>query len=155
MRQRQAKTEPRLSLAVQIGPGVDALPASRAQLRRWVAATIESDSELTLRFVDEPEARALNAEYRDRDHATNVLTFRYDGPSPGVHADIAICMPVVRREAHEQGIDEFAHLAHLVVHGVLHASGHDHEKAADAARMQARESGLLARFGFADPWDRR
>lgn len=155
MRRRRAKAEPRLSLAVQTGPGVDTLPESRARLRRWVAAAIESDSKLTLRFVDEPEARALNAAYRNRDYATNVLTFRYDDASPAVHADIAICLPVVRREAREQGIDESAHLAHLVVHGVLHASGHDHEHAADATRMQARESGLLARFGFADPWGRR
>lgn len=140
---------------MQIGDDVEALPASRARLRRWVAAAIESDSSLTLRFVDEPEARALNAAYRDRDYATNVLTFRYDGPAPHVHADIAICMPVVRREAREQGIDVSAHLAHLVVHGVLHAGGHDHEDAAEAARMQARESGLLVRFGFADPWNRR
>lgn len=143
---------PRLSLSVQLGHGVDKLPASRSRLRRWVAAAIECDSRLTLRFVDEAEARELNAGYRDRDYATNVLTFRYDDGSPDVHADIAICMPVVRGEARAQGTDESAHLAHLVVHGVLHASGYDHEDDADAARMQARESALLARFGFADPW---
>lgn len=142
---------PRLSLSVQLGDELRSLPAPRARLRRWVAATIETDATLTLRFVGEHEARALNAAYRDRDYPTNVLTFCYDAPA-GIHADIAICMPVVEREARERRKPTLAHLAHLVVHGVLHAGGYEHETESDAARMQARETALLARLRLPDPW---
>ena len=151
MRAERLPAPARLSLSVQLGDGIDALPAPRARLRRWVAAAIERDARIVLRFVDTREGRALNAAYRDRDRATNVLTFVYDEPD-GVHADIAICLPVVRREALERGVTPVAHLAHLVVHGVLHAHGHEHDTDEGATRMQARESALLARFGLPDPW---
>jgi probable rRNA maturation factor len=141
---------PQLSLSVQRGDEVDELPATRAQLRRWVAASIESDARIVLRFVGEREGRALNATYRARDYATNVLTFDYD--DDGVHADIVICLPVVRHEAREQRKPLLAHLAHLVAHGVLHASGYEHESGRGAQRMQQRESELLARFRLPDPW---
>lgn len=141
----------RLSLAVQLGEGVRELPVARARLRRWVASALEADATLTLRFVAEREARELNRSYRRRDYAPNVLTFLYE-PQPGIRADIAICMPVVRREAREQRKTVEDHLAHLVVHGVLHAGGYDHEAPDEASRMQARESELLARFRVADPW---
>jgi probable rRNA maturation factor len=142
---------PRLSLSIQRGDEVDALPASRAQLRRWVAAAIESDAQIVLRFVGEHEGRALNSAYRARNYATNVLTFAYDDTAH-TRADIAICLPVVRREAREQRKPLAAHLAHLVVHGVLHASGYEHESDGGAARMQLRETALLRRFGLPDPW---
>lgn len=142
---------PRLSLSVQLGDEIDELPASRARLRRWVAAAIERDAHIVLRFVGTREGRALNAAYRDRGYATNVLTFAYDEPE-GVRADIAICLPVVLREVRERRGTPEAHLAHLVVHGVLHAHGHEHDTDEGAARMQTRESALLARFGLPDPW---
>ncbi|MCD6673245.1 MAG: rRNA maturation RNase YbeY [Burkholderiaceae bacterium] len=142
---------PKLSLSIQLGDEVNALPASRAQLRRWVAAAIESDAQIVLRFVGEREGRALNSAYRGRDYATNVLTFAYDEPD-AVHADIVVCLPVVAREAREQRKPESAHLAHLVAHGVLHASGYEHDSERGAQRMQRRESELLARFRLPDPW---
>ncbi len=150
-----AAPRPSLSLSIQLGEGVRELPVGRAQLRRWVAAAIDADSVLTLRFVGEREARTLNARYRHRDYATNVLTFAYPGDDVRVSADIVICMSIVRREAREQRKPPLAHLAHLVMHGVLHACGHDHEAPEQAERMEAAEVALLARFGIADPWRAR
>lgn len=145
---------PSLSLSIQLGAGVPALPAPRAQLRRWVAAAVDTDATLALRFVGEPEARALNARYRHRDYAPNVLTFPYHSGGERVSADIVICMPVVRREARAQRKPLQAHLAHLVVHGALHACGHEHDSPDGAARMEALETALLARFRIDDPWRR-
>jgi probable rRNA maturation factor len=149
-----AAAKPSLSLSIQLGEGVGELPATRARLRRWAAAAIDADATLALRFVNEREARALNAQYRHRDYAPNVLTFPYHAAGERISADIVICMPVVRREARTQRKAPGDHLAHLVIHGVLHACGHDHQRAADAARMQAVETALLARFGIDDPWRR-
>lgn len=143
---------PKLSLSLQLGDEVDALPAPRAQLRRWVAAALESDAQIVLRFVGEREGRTLNSAYRGRDYATNVLTFAYDDGAECVRADIVVCLPVVLREAREQRKPVHAHLAHLVAHGVLHASGYEHETDRGAQRMQRRESELLARFRLPDPW---
>ena len=112
---------------------------------------------MTLRFVGEAEGRALNARFRGRAYATNVLTFVYDD---GIHAtndasplagDIVICVPVVRREARARGRALRAHCAHLVVHGVLHLQGYDHDNDADAAAMEARESALLRALRYPDP----
>ncbi|MFA7666009.1 MAG: rRNA maturation RNase YbeY [Burkholderiaceae bacterium] len=164
---RAGRTEPRkrppaLSLALQRGDGIAALPASRAQLRRWVAAAIDADAALTLRFVGEAEGRQLNHAYRGRDYPTNVLSFVYalsaEDMAPGapglpeVVADIVICLPVLEREARERNIPLAHHLAHLVIHGVLHACGHDHEHDEPAQIMQALETRLLGRFRIPDPY---
>ncbi|MDO8301299.1 rRNA maturation RNase YbeY, partial [Lacisediminimonas sp.] len=103
----------------------------RLSVRRWARSALLAPAELTIRFVGAEEARALNFEYRQRDYATNVLTFAYNdidgGPSAApVHADIVLCTDVLEREAAEQGISVTDHAAHLIVHGVLHAPGHDH-----------------------------
>jgi len=162
------RVSPHLSMQIQLGDGVQALPVSRPQLRRWTKAALERDAELTLRFVSEAEGRALNREYRGQDHATNVLTFAYpsdpvhenvrenvheknDSPSP-VQADILICMTVVAAEAAEQNKMLHHHLAHLVIHGTLHAQGWDHEEEDQAQNMEAIETQLLARFGISDPY---
>jgi len=110
---------------------------------------------LTLRLVDEGEARDLNRRYRGRGYATNVLSFPLrsgDGIDTGLLGDVVICPAVLSREAREQGKAVAAHCAHLVVHGVLHCCGHEHESAAGAARMEALEREILAEFGFADPY---
>jgi len=144
-------TRAELSLSMQCGDGVTTLPASRAQIRRWVAAAAEMPCELTLRFVDLDEARRLNAQFRGRDYATNVLTFPYDAPDVAI-ADIVVCLPVVEREAREQDKPLPTHLAHMIVHGVLHAQGYDHEDDDDAQLMEARERRILARFRIDDPY---
>jgi len=119
-------------------------------LRRWARAALARPAEVTLRFVAEAEGRRLNREFRGKDYATNVLTFVYAGrPLAG---DVVICAPVVAREAREQGKAVAAHHAHLVVHGMLHLQGHDHERDADAVRMESRERRILARLGFPDPY---
>ena len=142
---------PQLSLQIQLEPDAGVLPADRRRIRRWVAAALESDAELVLRFVGEAEGRELNRRFRGRDKATNVLTFPYDD-EPVIRADIVVCLPVVRAEAAAQGKAAGDHLAHLVVHGVLHAQGHDHEDEPGASRMEAREVMILRRFGIADPY---
>ena len=111
----------------------------------------QDDATVTVRFVDAIEGRALNAEFRGKDYATNVLTFVYDDDSPRA-GDIVLCAPVVRKEADAQGKMLAAHYAHLVVHGMLHLQGFDHERAADAAVMEARETAILARLGIPDPY---
>jgi probable rRNA maturation factor len=147
---------PRLVLFVQYAVPPTGLPVPRT-LRRWAASALERAASVTLRFVGEAEGRALNARFRRRDYATNVLTFVYDD---GIHAtkdasplagDIVICVPVVRREARARGRTLRAHCAHLVVHGMLHLQGYEHERDADAARMEARESALLRALRYPDP----
>jgi probable rRNA maturation factor len=125
------------------------IPSDRL-LRKWAAAVLPADAQVTLRFVAEAEGRRLNREWRGKDHATNVLSFPYTRkPLAG---DLVICAPVVAREAKAQGKSTAAHYAHLLVHGCLHLLGMDHEQDAQAATMERREARILARLGFADPY---
>jgi probable rRNA maturation factor len=146
---RKPGRTPDLALTVQYGTRSAQLP-SRVKLGRWVRAALRKSASVTLRLVGAREARLLNLNYRGRDYATNVLTFIYSEKKP-LAGDIAICVPVVAREAHLRGVDREAHYAHLTVHGVLHLQGHDHERAADAQRMEKLETRILARLGYADP----
>lgn len=131
----------------------DARLPVRAQVRRWVRAAQELPLQGTVRFVDADEGRTLNHGYRGKDYATNVLSFVY-ASSPVVMGDLVVCLPVVLREAQEQGKPVAAHLAHLIVHGMLHLQGYDHETGEqDAARMEAKEREVLARFGIPDPYN--
>ncbi|MGE5159913.1 MAG: rRNA maturation RNase YbeY [Betaproteobacteria bacterium] len=139
-----------LVVAVQGHGRFDRLPA-RSTLVRWIRAAVEHDAELTLRFVGAAEARRLNREFRGKDYATNVLTFDYEH-APVVRADIVLCVPVVRREARAQRKPFREHLAHLVVHGALHAQGHDHDRAVRARTMEALEVRILAGLGIGDPY---
>jgi probable rRNA maturation factor len=120
-------------------------------LRRWAFAALERNASVTLRFVGGRESRALNARYRGRDRATNVLTFVYDD-GVSLAGDIVLCTPVVAKEARAQRKTQRAHYAHLVIHGMLHLQGYDHERDDDAARMEAREITLLRELGFANPY---
>jgi probable rRNA maturation factor len=142
---------PRLSLSVQYATGDAAMPA-RSLLRKWAAAAIERDAQVTVRFVDQNEARELNRSYRGKDYATNVLSFVYDDDHGTLCGDIVLCAPVLRQEAAGGGQVLAAHCAHLVVHGMLHLQGYDHEREADAARMEQREAAILTRLGFSDPY---
>jgi probable rRNA maturation factor len=122
-------------------------PPARAQCRRWVQAALEKPMAITLRWVGEAEGRALNRDFRAKDYATNVLTFPY-----GNSADIIVCDAVTRREARQLRIAYADHCAHLVIHGVLHAQGYDHETDSEASLMEAREIALLRRFRIASPY---
>jgi probable rRNA maturation factor len=144
---------PRLFFAVHFDSAAARLPGPRT-LRRWVRAAQERDLAVTLRFVDGREGRRLNARYRGHDHATNVLTFVYDDVVP-LSGDIVLCVPVLVREAGSQGKTLRAHCAHLVIHGMLHLQGYDHQRRADAARMETREIALLRSLRYADPYRAR
>lgn len=125
---------------------------SRSEVRRWVRATCATAATITIRFVDELEARSLNQTYRGKDYATNVLSFPYtDGEL--LSGDLVLCAAVVDSEAQQQGKEIGAHYAHLVVHGLLHLQGFDHERSAtDAKIMEAREILILANLGISDPY---
>ena len=136
-------------ITVQLASRLRGLPTV-AQVRHWAGAAGAKNALLNIRIVNAAEASALNRDYRSRDYATNVLTFAYGGKP--IEADIVLCAQVVAREAREQGKPLAAHYAHLVVHGVLHALGHDHEKAAEAMRMEALETRILRGLGYPDPY---
>jgi probable rRNA maturation factor len=145
---------PELRLSLQQPDGRHRDVLTRHRVQRWLRAALERPAEITVRIVDEDEGRALNRGYRRRDYATNVLTFDYQR-EPVVVADLVLCAPVVAREAREQRKPIEAHYAHLLVHGALHAQGWDHERAAEARRMEAHETRLLALLGYADPYSPR
>ena len=145
---------PRLRLSLQLADDRHRSVLARAAVARWIRATLaEGAAEMTVRVVDDEEGLALNRQYRGQGHPTNVLTFEY-ASGPVLAADLVLCAPVVEREAKAQGIALDAHYAHLVVHGTLHAQGFDHERAADAKKMEAREREILAALGFPDPYPR-
>jgi len=129
-------------------------------LRRWLSRALHRDATVTVRFVGAAEGRRLNREFRGKDYATNVLTFVYAGtesPAPARNraplcGDIALCVPVLRREARAARKTLRAHCAHLVIHGALHLQGFDHESAKDAKVMEAIETGLLVALGYGDPY---
>ena len=145
-----------LSLSLQFGKLEDAalhraaLP--RHKVTRWIRHALASEGEITVRIVNAEEGRALNRDYRQKDYATNVLTFDYT-QAPLVTADLVLCAPVIAAEARTQRKTLSAHYAHLLVHGALHAQGWDHETSdADAAAMEAREVEILAGLGFKSPY---
>jgi len=141
---------PRLTLAVQYGVASATLPAPAA-LRRWATAAAERAASVTVRFVGQREGRTLNALYRGKEYATNVLAFAYDA-SARVEGDIVLCAPVLRQEARAQRKPLADHCAHLVVHGMLHLQGYDHGTDRAARAMEAREIAILAGLGVPDPY---
>ena len=140
----------RFALAVQYACSEKSVP-SRAQVRRWIVASAQRAMQITVRFVANAEARALNREFRGKDYPTNVLTFVYDEAT--LQGDIAICVGVIKKEAKEQKKTIHAHFAHMVIHGALHLQGYDHEKKKDAVVMESREIALLRRFKIANPYE--
>jgi probable rRNA maturation factor len=164
-----------LSLSVQFATRAAHLP-NRAQVRRWASAAYalaaSQDATITIRYVDNAEGRALNRNFRGKDYATNVLTFADSPPditlfrakpespskkeervSAPVHADIAICAPIITQEAKAQRKSVHAHHAHMVVHGMLHALGFDHENETDASEMETLEARVLQRFRINNPYE--
>jgi len=151
-----------IELDLQIA--TDGTVPEEADLHRWCELALrqrKGDSELTIRLVDEAEGRELNRTWRQKDYATNVLSFPADVPDgpDGIPlldipllGDLVICVPVVEREASEQGKPPQAHWAHLVIHGCLHLLGYDHIEDDEAEEMESLERQLLAELGHADPY---
>lgn len=152
-----------MSVRVEVQYVVDpaGLPPESA-FRLWSEAALadrQDEAALVIRIVGEEESRTLNREYRGRDNPTNVLSFPFEPPE-GVPArevghhlgDLVICAPVVEREAVEQGKTPAAHWAHMVVHGILHLLGHDHQDEEEARRMEEREREILDGLGIPDPY---
>ena len=144
---------PGLTLSLQFVDASHREQLPRHKVARWIRAALAAPGEITVRIVGAEEGQALNRDYRGKDYATNVLTFDYSH-APVVSADLILCAPVVEAEAREQKITLEAHYAHLLVHGTLHAQGHDHEEEAEAQVMEAEETAILATLGVADPYRR-
>ena len=125
---------------------------SEALMKKWVKAATTRSGQLTLRFVNASEGKKLNLAYRNKDKATNVLTFPYELSKTNLLADIIFCLPVVKKEAKEQGKAFKAHLAHLVIHGCLHAQAYDHETDKEAKKMESLEVQILKKLGFPNPY---
>jgi probable rRNA maturation factor len=144
-----------LTLSLQFGKLADSAPhraaLPRHKVARWLRHALQTDAEITVRIVNAEEGQTLNRDYRQKDYATNVLTFDYT-QEPIVTADLVLCAPVVAQEAKEQGKTLQEHYAHLLVHGALHAQGWDHDEDEDAQVMELRESEIMARLGFDNPY---
>jgi probable rRNA maturation factor len=147
-------SDKKLTLSVQYADARLKNQITRADIRRWIKAALFAPAELAVRFVDAEEGRALNSAYRAKDYATNVLTFAYSEgeDSELTQADIILCTDVLLREAAEQQVSIESHAAHLVVHGVLHAQGYDHETDEEAEEMEGLEIGILSGLGIANPY---
>lgn len=143
-------------ISLQVDEGLEDIPEF-AQFEKWAAAALQPESipELSIRIVAEDEGRELNRAYREKDYATNVLSFPFEAPAglPIEYlGDLVICAPVVAREAEEQGKSPESHWAHMVVHGVLHLQGYDHIEQAEAEQMETLEKHIMAQLGYANPY---
>ncbi len=142
-----------LTLSVQYGTANDGLP-SRQRLRSWAKSALLTDAQVTLRLVGGREGRSINRDFRGKDYATNVLTFAYHDTTP-LSGDIVLCAPVIAKQAREQRKSVEAHYAHMVVHGMLHLQGYDHESDRDARVMESLEAEIVVKLGYADPYETR
>ena len=153
-----AQSKPAQKLTVEIQCASPALEkslgsiASNALIKKWVITAAQRSGLLTLRFVNQTEGKKLNFAFRNQDKPTNVLTFPYELTKQSLAADIVFCLPVVQKEAREQGKTAKAHLAHLIIHGCLHAQGHDHEMDKEAQKMESLEIKILKNLGFTNPY---
>ena len=147
---------PKLTIDLQYAsPAIESAvkqAASSSLIKKWVKSATALSGLITLRFVNAAEGKKLNLAFRQKDYATNVLTFPYELSKNNLVADIIFCLPVLQKEAKEQSKLLKAHLAHLIVHGCLHAQGHDHEVGRDAKKMEALEIQILQKLGFANPY---
>jgi len=151
-------SSPQVSLEVQFAsPSLEKtwapiLPPKK--IRSWAKVALKQDAKIVVRLVGMAESKRLNFDYRQQNHATNILTFilHEDHESSTLVADLIFCMPVIAREAEKQGKTIQNHFAHLTIHGVLHAQGFDHEDELEAQAMESLEIALLKRLKIKDPY---
>lgn len=124
---------------------------SKKTMKKWIEKAAERDTELNILFVGKDEGRELNSHFRHKDYATNVLTFDYQH-KPVAVADLVICVPVLKHEAKEQKKSFKEHLAHLLIHGTLHAHGYDHMTDDEADVMEDKEIRALLKLDFDNPY---
>ena len=141
----------KLELTVQRSEPWLGLPTKR-DIRRWILAALLEDANVTVRLIDEDEGRELNRYFRNRDKATNVLTFPYQETTP-LSADIALCVPVIREEAKEQEKTFHNHFAHLCVHATLHFQDFGHEEDVEREVMETMEIDILEKMGMPNPYE--
>jgi len=135
-------------------------PLTETDINHWIETTLLSigastDVELAIRIVDSAEGQSLNAQYRGRDYATNVLSFPADielPEGPQILGDIVLCWPVIVNEANEQCKTITQHSAHLLIHGILHLLGRDHLIESEADAMESEEIGILQKLGYPNPY---
>jgi len=156
MQSNNKKSSPQLVIDLQYAsPAIELAirkVASPTLIRKWVNSVTPLGGLVTLRFVNASEGKKLNLAFRQKDYATNVLTFPYELSKNNLAADIIFCLPVIQKEAKVQGKLLKAHLAHLIVHGCLHAQGYDHEERKDAKKMETLEVQILEKLGFTNPY---
>ena len=153
-----AQSDPTQKLIIDIQCASSALEKSLSSIapnpliKKWIKTAVQRSGLLTLRFVNQAEGKKLNMAFRKKDKPTNVLTFPYELTKQSLTADIIFCLPVVQKEAREQGKTVNAHLAHLIIHGCMHAQGHGHETDKDAQKMESLEIKILKNLGFTNPY---
>ena len=152
----QSKPAQKLTLDIQCAsPALEkslSSIASTTLIKQWVKEAAKRSGLVTLRFVNQAEGKKLNFAFRNIDKPTNVLTFPYELTTHSLVTDIVFCLPVLQKEAREQGKTAKAHLAHLIIHGCLHAQGHDHEIDKEAQKMESLEIKILKNLGFTNPY---
>ncbi len=147
-----------INLDIQNVSGSDNLPDNES-ITKWAGLALDKqhqDAEITLRVVDINEGQTLNKEWRKKDSATNVLSFPVGEPiehAPNLLGDIVVCAPIVEKEAKEQGKSIEAHWAHLIIHGILHLQGYDHESDEEASVMETKEIKILKKAGYTNPYE--
>ncbi len=146
-----------VTIDLQNDDAIEGLPSLK-QLEHWVVASLQQPQdnlEQTIRIVGFGESRELNHRFRGKDRPTNVLAFPADTDYLDYECfgDLVICAPVVAEEAAAQGKSELAHWAHLVVHGMLHLQGFEHQGDAETAQMEALEIKILDSLGYANPYN--
>ena len=149
-----------VEMPVEVQIASSAVTPSTSDIQHWAQQALDrsagdaGEGEVCVRVVDQAESRELNERYRHKNSPTNVLSFpaEMDGPFTHVWGDIVVCAPVVHTEAAEQDKSPEAHFAHMIVHGVLHLLGYDHQSGTDAEKMESLEKDILGRLGFGDPY---